>query len=63
MICLSNLVFESGLDLNVVERQPEAYIQAKDDLFSSDGSIGEASRRFLQVWMDHYVAWVRKHAA
>jgi chromate reductase len=43
--------------------QPEAFIHAKDDLFASDGSIGEASRKFLQGWMDHYVAWVRQHAS
>jgi chromate reductase len=41
--------------------QPEAFIQAKDDLFTSDGTIGEASKKFLQDWMDHYVAWIKKH--
>ncbi len=40
--------------------QPEAFIQAKDDLFDKNGSIGESSQAFLQGWMDHYVAWVRK---
>jgi len=43
--------------------QPEAFVQAKDDLFTSDGAIGEASRKFLQDWMDHYVAWIKKHTA
>ncbi len=43
--------------------QPEAFIQAKEDLFNQDGSIGEASKKFLQGWMDQYVAWVTKHAA
>jgi chromate reductase len=43
--------------------QPEAFLQAKDDLFASDGSIGAASKKFLQDWMDHYVAWIKKHAA
>src|SRR5690606_16049138 len=42
--------------------QPEAFIQAKDDLFEADGSIGVASRKFLQDWMDRYVAWVKQHA-
>jgi chromate reductase len=42
--------------------QPEAFIQAKDGLFEADGSIGEASRKFLQTWVDQYVAWVRQHA-
>ena len=43
--------------------QPEAFIQAKDDLFDDQGEIGAASRAFLQGWMDQYVAWVKKHAA
>ena len=41
--------------------QPEAFIQAKEGLFESDGSIGAASQQFLQNWMDRYVAWVKKH--
>jgi chromate reductase len=43
--------------------QPEAFLQMKDDLFEGDGSIGAASRAFLQGWMDRYVAWVNKHAS
>jgi len=43
--------------------QPEAFVQAKDGLFDGDGSIGAASRQFLQGWMDHYVTWVKRHAA
>lgn len=43
--------------------QPEAFLQMKDDLFESDGSIGPASRAFLQGWMDKYVAWVNKHTS
>ena len=43
--------------------QPEAFIQAKDDLFTPDGGVGAGSRAFLQDWMDHYVAWIKKHAA
>ena len=42
--------------------QPEAFIQAKEGLFDDAGDIGEASRKFLQGWMDKYVAWVKKHA-
>ncbi|MEO7642592.1 MAG: NAD(P)H-dependent oxidoreductase [Ramlibacter sp.] len=42
--------------------QPEAFIHAKEGLFNADGSIGEASSKFLQGWMDKYVAWVKKHA-
>ena len=43
--------------------QPEAFIQAKEGLFDAAGNIGADSRQFLQGWMDHYVAWVKKHAA
>ena len=43
--------------------QPEAFLQMKDDLFEADGSIGAASRQFLQEWMDRYVAWVKTHSA
>jgi chromate reductase len=43
--------------------QPEAYIHIRDGFFDADGNIGEGSRAFLQKWMDHYVAWVRKLAA
>jgi chromate reductase len=42
--------------------QPEAFIHAKEGLFDGAGNIGEASRKFVQDWMNHYVAWVRKHA-
>ena len=42
--------------------QPEAFIQAKDGLFDDAGNIGEGSRKFLQGWVDQYVAWVKKHA-
>jgi chromate reductase len=40
--------------------QPEAFIQAKDGLFDEAGNIGADSKKFLQSWMDHYVAWVKK---
>jgi chromate reductase len=43
--------------------QPEAFIQAKDGLFDADGSIGAASRQFVQGWMDSYVEWVKRHNA
>jgi chromate reductase len=41
--------------------QPEALVQAKEGLFNADGSIGEASAKFLQGWMDKYAAFVRHH--
>lgn len=40
--------------------QPEAFIQMKDGLFDADGSIGSDSKKFLQGWMDKFVAWVKK---
>jgi len=43
--------------------QPEAFVQAKEGLFDEAGDIGPGSLTFLQGWMDHYVAWVKKHAA
>jgi chromate reductase, NAD(P)H dehydrogenase (quinone) len=43
--------------------QPEAFIQVKDGLFDESGNIGAGSKKFLQGWMDRYVAWVKKHAA
>ncbi|MDQ7958885.1 MAG: NAD(P)H-dependent oxidoreductase [Pseudomonadota bacterium] len=42
--------------------QPEAFIQNKEDLFDDKGHVGnEATRNFLQGWMDKYVAWVKTH--
>ena len=42
--------------------QPEAFIQAKEGLFDPAGNIGADSQKFLQGWMDRYVAWVKQHA-
>jgi chromate reductase len=42
--------------------QPEAFIQAKDGLFDEAGNIGAGSMKFLQIWMERYVVWVKKHA-
>ena len=42
--------------------QPEAFIHHKDGLFDDAGEIGEASREFLQEWMNAYVAWIKQHA-
>jgi chromate reductase len=39
--------------------QPEGFIQAKEGLFDEAGNIGADSRKFLQNWMDKYVAFVR----
>lgn len=42
--------------------QPEAFIQAKDDLFDASGSLGIGMRSFMQGWMNHYVNWVKQHS-
>lgn len=42
--------------------QPEAFIHAKEGLFDPSGDIAADSKKFLQAWMDRYVAWVKQHA-
>ena len=42
--------------------QPEVFIQTKEGLFDPSGDIGAGSKKFLEAWMDRYVAWVKKHA-
>ena len=42
---------------------PELFLQAKEGLFDNTGNIGDGSRKFLQGWIDRYVAWVGKHTA
>jgi chromate reductase len=41
--------------------QPEAFVQAKEGLFDASGNVGASSKKFLQGWMDRYVAWVKSH--
>lgn len=41
--------------------QPEGFIQMKEGFFDSTGQIAEASRGFIQRWMESYVDWVKKH--
>ena len=42
--------------------QPEVFIHAKEGFFDAKGAIAsEGSKRFLQGWMDRYVAWVQQH--
>jgi chromate reductase len=44
--------------------QPEAFVQVRDGLFDDAGNIANPdTRKFLQGWMDRYVAWVKKHTA
>jgi chromate reductase, NAD(P)H dehydrogenase (quinone) len=43
--------------------QPEAFLQVKDGFFDDQGGLAnESTKKFLQGWMDRYVAWVKKHA-
>ncbi|MFC5525033.1 NADPH-dependent FMN reductase [Rhodanobacter ginsengisoli] len=43
--------------------QPEVFIHFKDDLIADDGSIGsDGTRKFLQGFVDNYVAWIRRFA-
>ena len=42
--------------------QPEAFIHAKEGFFDATGDIGiPDSKKFLQTWMNAYVAWVNTH--
>jgi chromate reductase len=44
--------------------QPEVFIQVKDDFFGANGEIASAdTKKFLQGWMDAYMAWVKRFAA
>lgn len=44
--------------------QPEAFIHAKEGFFDLGGDIASPdSKKFLQNWMNAYVAWVHTHTA
>ena len=43
--------------------QPEAYVQCTDDLVTGGGEIGEASRDFLNGWMEAFTRWVALHSS
>ena len=43
--------------------QPEVFVHAKEGFFDDAGKINADSRKFMQRWMDLYVAWVKKHSA
>ena len=41
--------------------QPEMYIQFTSGLIGDDGTVtNEGTRKFLQGFLDRYVAWTRK---
>ena len=39
---------------------PEAFIQQKEGLFDAEGRVGPDRIKFVQAWVNQYVAWVRK---
>lgn len=41
--------------------QPEAFIHAIEGFFDEDGKVNPGSEKFIQTWMDSYVAWVKAH--
>lgn len=43
--------------------QPEAFIHNKEGLYDADGSIGDASKKFLQSWVDAYVDFVKNNVS
>lgn len=43
--------------------QPEAFIHVQNGFFDAGGDIANSeTKRFLQGWMDRYVAWVKSFA-
>ena len=43
--------------------QPEVFVQNKEGLIDAQGKLGsEGMQKFLQGFMDRYVAWVKLHA-
>jgi len=42
--------------------QPEVFIKFEEELIDENGAIGrEDTKKFLQKWVDRYVAWVHAH--
>ena len=50
----------SALDVPTLG-QPEVYIHAKEGVFEASGELSESTKKFLQGWMDKYVAFVKRH--
>ncbi len=43
--------------------QPEVFLHVDDEFFDASGGIANAeTKKFLQGWMDAYVAWVKRFA-
>jgi chromate reductase len=44
--------------------QPEAFVQFKENLVDAQGKVtNDDTRKFLQTWMDQYLAFVKLHQA
>ena len=44
--------------------QPEVFVQFKDELFDADGNIArDDTRKFLQKFVERYLAWIRRFVA
>jgi chromate reductase len=44
--------------------QPEAFLQVKEETFGPSGELAdERTRKFVQKWVDAYVAWVKRLSA
>jgi chromate reductase len=41
--------------------QPEVFIHAKEGVFDASGNLGESARKFVQGWMNQYVAFLKRH--
>lgn len=42
--------------------QPEMFLQANDQFFTADGSIGERSHAYVQKFLDQFGQWIVKQA-
>ena len=43
--------------------QPEAFVHVKEGMFDAAGNLSNPdTKKFLQAWMDRYVAWIKQHA-
>jgi chromate reductase len=43
--------------------QPEAFIHVKEGMFDTTDNISNVdTKKFLQAWMDRYVAWIKKNS-
>ncbi|MDB5965388.1 MAG: NADPH-dependent oxidoreductase [Polaromonas sp.] len=40
--------------------QPEVFLTNKEGFFKEDGSLNEGTEKFMQGWMEQYVAFVKK---